>query len=223
MNADSRFIAAVATFSFVAGSCGHLTVDRDLLADVSIKQKLELFEAENEVSMALDDSEQTQRDIYEKKLELIEAEDNLEYFEDDIRHSLSKGTPNAAEISRQARKVEDNRIGYLRAELASLRLRQEMQRCLIDVAMAKFELAKAKLVKRSNLRGASGMELNDFEAQVDEYIAFAKDAQGKFGGSERVVKKAKDVWLKARSELHRSSGGSIGSPWSESADEREGL
>ena len=73
-----------------------------------------------------------------------------------------------------------------------------MQDALITVAWARYELAKAKLVKKNNVRGASDVDLTDFEEQVTRLHRGGarregqarRGGEGARGGEEAVERKA---------------------------------
>lgn len=83
------------------------------------------------------------------------------------------------------------------------------------VALAKFELAKAKLVKKNNVRGAQDIDLVDFEEQVDKYIERAMESRADLAEREKEVDAFKQQWFKSRDDLMAKSGGGVGSPWAE--------
>ena len=83
---------------------------------------------------------------------------------------------------------------------------------LVRVAYAKYELAKARLVKKNNVRGADEIDLADFEMQVDDYVERARDAQADVAAAEKdrcvlidatrsVDRVADDIWAVVNARL----------------------
>ncbi|MBI5508818.1 MAG: hypothetical protein HY903_08705 [Deltaproteobacteria bacterium] len=209
----SRFAVAIV---FGAG-CGHLsyTVDRDQLQEITIENKLLLFDAENDVSIALDEKEAIHREIQQVKQDIEDADLQIAETENDAARASEKGDHEKEKVCEQAIEVYDLKIRYLEEYLLFLRDKLKAQDDLIIVAEAKFELAKAKLAKNNNVRDAADIELADFEAQVDDKVARAKDTFQELAEFEKEVDGVKEQWLGRRDQLMAASGGGIGSPWAE--------
>lgn len=199
-----------------AGGCGlSHTVDRDLLTVISIEYKMTLFDAENDLSIAMDERERIQQEIQATKQDVRDAEAQVVEAESDAERASLKGEAEKVDIADMAADVFQLKIGYLTAEISFLRERLTAQDALIDVAMAKYELAKAKLVKKNNVHGAADIELVDFEEQVDAYVERAKAGQQVLSEVRTEVDAIKAIWLEQREQLSSASGGGIGSPWAE--------
>ncbi|OGQ84222.1 MAG: hypothetical protein A2289_08800 [Deltaproteobacteria bacterium RIFOXYA12_FULL_58_15] len=190
-------------------------MDRDLLAEITIENKLLLFDAENDVSIAIDERERLSREIHQTKLDIVDAELQVDEAEEDGDRAAEKGDEKRAQLSVMAGEVFLLKIDYLHEQLGFLRAKLAAQDELIMVAKAKYELAKAKLVKRNNVRGAQDIELADYEGQVDEYIGGAKETRLDLAEIEKEVELVKNQWLQTRDKLMASSGGGLGSPWAE--------
>lgn len=201
----------------LGAGCGPLseTVDRDLLREITIENKLLLFDAENDVSIAIDEREQIQRQIYQTKIDIGDAEAQVDEAASDEGRANEKGDAQRAQLSAMAREVYLLEIDYLEEYLAFLREKVKAQEDLIMVALAKFELAKAKLVKKNNVRGAQDIDLVDFEEQVDKYIERAMESRADLAEREKEVDAFKQQWFKSRDDLMAKSGGGVGSPWAE--------
>lgn len=202
---------------FGALGCGGLsyTVSRDLLRDVSVENKLLLFDAENDVSIALDERENIRRQIHELKQDIADAEARIADADKDYERARAKNDAAASQIAEMAREVYEYKIEYLEEEIALLRERAAAQEGLIYVAWAKYELAKAKLLKKNNVRGASDIELEDFERQVDDYVERARQDKAELSEAEQTVAAAKREWRARRDKLQAASGGGQGSAWAE--------
>ena len=185
--------ATLATLLGLAGVCGcglSQTVERQLLRDLTVEQKLVLFEAENEVYIARDEREALR-----------------------LR---------AQELERQRQRLAQRLIdaqgdAYLDSKEAWLEARLEVQQDMVMVARAKLELAKAELVNRANVRGADGIDPDEFTEQVDAWVAHVREQQQELEAYEARQEKARQDWLSRRDELLDMSGGAYGSPWAEEA------
>jgi hypothetical protein len=199
--------------------CGGLSyeVDRNLLRDVSVENKLLLFDAENDVSIALDEQEMQQRKIRETRTQ-IRAMDTLEReAEADLDRAKAKKDPKAVDTASMSLDVLALKREYLEAHVDALREKLSAQDVLVRVALAKYELAKAKLVKKNNVRGADKIDLKDFEEQVDDIVASARDAQSDVAEAEKEAAQKRQAWLAARAKLEKTGAGGAGSPWADDA------
>lgn len=201
-------------------ACGPLsyTVDRELLRDVSVENKLILFDAENDVSIALDERENLRRQIMDLRQDIRDAEAQILEANSDRDRYSEKGDQERVGVSELAVDVYELKIDWLEERISLARERLSMQDRLIMVAAAKYELAKAKLVKNYNVRGAADLELVDYEAQVDAQVEQAKSSQADLTEAEAVVAEAEKVWQAKREELRKASGGGQGTAWADDGD-----
>lgn len=215
-----NLVSRMTVITWAAGllsACSPLseTVDRDLLAVITVENKLLLFDAENDVSISIDEREQIQRDIYQAKQDLRDAEAQIEEAESDEDRANEKGDAQRAQLAAMAREVFLLKTDYLEEYLDYLREKLSAQESLIMVAFAKFELAKAKLVKKNNVRGAADIDLIDFEEQVDDYVERAQENRMDLSEHDKEVEAYKKQWMDRRDQLMAASGGGLGSPWAE--------
>jgi chromosome segregation ATPase len=201
----------------LGSACGGLSyrVDRDQLKEITIENKLLLFDAENDVSIALDEREAIHREIQQTKQDIQDADLQVADAEVDSSRAAAKGDQAREQVAYAAIEVFQLKIRYLEDQLAFLRDKLKAQDDLIRVAEAKFELAKAKLAKNNNVRGAADIEIADFEGQVDECVEKAKATFQALGAYEQEVEAVKKAWLDRRDQLMAASGGGVGSPWAE--------
>jgi septal ring factor EnvC (AmiA/AmiB activator) len=201
----------------VCSACGTLsqTVDRDLLREVSIENKLVLFDSENEVSIAMDERDKIQRTIRDAKLDIRDAQRQIREAYSDQERAEEKGDEKAFGIAYLAEEVFELKIDYLEFLVDYHRERLSAQEDVIVAARARHELHKAKLVVRSNVRGASDIDLEDFEGQVADKVESAKASQSDLTEVEQELNAVKAVWLERRKALMAASGGGLGSAWAE--------
>ena len=199
--------------------CGSLSyrVDRDLLRDISVENKLLLFEAENDVSIALDEQEQIQRQLRDLRKQINEVGSQKGAADDDRDRAQNRKDDKAAQLAATSRQVLDLKRRFLEARVSALREKLSAQEGLVLVAFAKYELAKAKLIKKNNVRGAADIDLADFEKQVDKHVTKAKEEKVAVDGAAKEAEAKRQEWLTARNQLEKSSGGGASSPWADDA------
>ena len=212
-----RATLVIVVLALSATACGGLsyTVDRDLLKDVSIENKLVLFDAENDVSIALDERESLKKQVGEARQDISDAKAKIKEAKADAERAADKGDANAQQVGDLAEETYDKKIDYLNERISFLKRRLDAQERLIYVAWARYELAKAKLVKKNNVRGAGDVEIPDFEEQVDKFVELAKEDTESLKQEEAQLAAVQQEWLAQREKLQAASGGGLGSSWVE--------
>ncbi|MEO1174776.1 MAG: hypothetical protein AAFX94_22395, partial [Myxococcota bacterium] len=190
-------------------------VPRDLLKEVSVENKLTLFEEENNVSIALDEREQVRREIQLVKDDIVDTDKQIDEAISDGERASDKGDGERERIAVMAEEVFALKKDFLYERIDLLRERLKVQEAFIYVAFSRYELAKAKLVKKNNVRGAQDVDIEDFEEQLADYVELAKEIQQDFSEREAEVEQIRKGWLAQREQLQKASGGGIGSAWAE--------
>lgn len=205
------------SFAWCVGGCSGLghTVDRHMLRDISIENKLQLFEAENELAIAVDERENIIREGQQVRRQKDATLAGVDDAREDRGRAADKADAKAEALAALAIEVLELKIEFLNAMLDHIDDRLNAQEDLTRVALAKFELAKARIVKRNNVSGASGIDLADFEAQVDRCVETARDAQRDVSRAEAEVAQARAKWISERARLEKQSDGGLGSAWAE--------
>jgi chromosome segregation ATPase len=200
-----------------ATGCAGLshTVDRKLLQGLSLTNKLLLFDAENDVMIALDEIEGIKRDIRRGKQAVADARAQSADAASDRERAEEKGDDKGEELAELAEDVFDLKTDYLNASVDLLRERLDAQEESVLMAQAKYELTKARVVVRSNAAGSTRINLNDYTNQVDEMAERAREAREDVAETKKDVEELKQRWLKERNRLQQASGGGLGSPWVE--------
>jgi chromosome segregation ATPase len=209
-------IAVVAGIAAVMAACAsgpRKRVDGRVLEKLTIENRLLLFEAENELNIAVDARYQVLDEIDQIKVDIERAREKLEVAERDEDLFERKGDSERTMLAALRAETQRTRIDYLEARLdwARERLRVEDKRLL--VAEAQFELAKARLVKKNNVPGASKIDLEDFEGQVDKYRAKAEAADRDVEDALVKLGEREEAWIQASRALQDASGGAYGSRW----------
>jgi chromosome segregation ATPase len=188
-------------------------VDREVLEKITIENKLLLFDAENELNIAIDSRDQVVDEIEQIKEDIRRAKKKHAVAERDQESFADKGDNERSKIAGFKAVSEEARVDYLDARLEWARTRLVRERAKLIVAKAKFELAKARLVKKNNVPGASDIELADFEEQVKDYEEDVAGTEEDITEAEAEMKQMEEGWLAASKSLRQASGGALGSRW----------
>ena len=100
-------------------------VDRDLLKQISVGNKLLLFDAENDVSIALDERDKIIRLIRDAKVDVKETEERIDDAASDGERADAKGDAKGAELAVMAGDVFELKIDFLMGNIDYLRDRLE--------------------------------------------------------------------------------------------------
>jgi hypothetical protein len=208
--------SVVVVFALIGcASAPKLRVDKNVLDKITIENKLLLFDAENELNIAIDSRDQVVDEIEQIKDDIKRMQKKKDVALRDADAFSDKGDRERASIA-SARATETGaHIDYLRARLQWVRERLVKERAKLVVAKAQFELAKARLVKKNNVPGASDIDLTDFEGQVAHYSKDVDDASGDIKEAEAEMKTAEQNWTTAVKQLQTATGGALGSRWLE--------
>ncbi len=205
--------AAIAVAS--CRSAPKLRVDKDVLDKITIENKLLLFDAENELNIAIDSRDQVVDEIEQIKDDVKRMQKKRDVALRDEDLFSDKGDKERANIATARAAEAAAHIDYLRARLDWVRERLVRERAKLVVAKAQFELAKARLVKKNNVPGASDIDLADFEGQVANYTKDVEGSSGDIKDAESEMKAAEQQWAVAVKALQSATGGALGSRWLE--------
>lgn len=202
-------------FTGIAGclSAPSLRVDADVLDKITIENKLRLFDAENELNIAIDARDQVVDEIVQIKENVRRAARKREVAERDISVFERQNDRARLELAELRRDTADAHLDYLDARLEWARERLDRERRALIVAKARFELAKARLVKRNNVPGASDIDLADFEAQVERYQDDVGETAEQIEEAEVEMKAREQNWIAQSKALRQATGGALGSRW----------
>lgn len=194
-------------------SAPSLRVDGEVLERITIENKLLLFDAENELNIAVDARDKVVDEIQQIKSDIRRTKKKKEVAERDADSFEDKGDAERARYSKLKAEAYEKRLDYEDARLDWARERLGQERRRLVVAKAQFELAKAQLVKKNNVPGASDIELADFEEQVKEYKAEVGESDEDVAEAEGKMQEKEQVWVAATDALREASGGALGSRW----------
>lgn len=186
-------------------------VDGKVLEKLTIENRLLLFDAENELNIAIDARYQVLDEIEQIKIDIDRAKEKLEVARRDEDLFADKGNMERVEVAALRAETQKTRIRYLDARLDWARKRLEVEDKRLDVARAEFELAKARLVKKNNVPGASKIDLGDFEKQVAKYEERVEDADQNVEEALTKLSTREEAWVQASRALQEATGGALGS------------
>lgn len=189
-----RTVVIAYGFGSLALGCGGTlshTVDSDDLKEMSRHGQVWVFDAENEIIVALDRLDEARDEYREVKYRLTRAETMLD-------HAKKRGG--------SAEQVAEQFIEYLnkRKEWANENIALHKQGLL--VARAGVELAKAQVINREDLLGGKDFSLKEFQTQHAELKKAFDAAQKEVDQLAKAVRKSEQKWLSSRRNYTAQSG-----------------
>ena len=174
------------------GACSplHYTVSNDAFAQLSVDKKMRLFDAENDVSLAQDEKGQMREAIHQLHSDQDAAE----------RSSRVAGRQEGAN-SPGLRRMWSARVYYLKLAIEYLHHRVDTQDTTVLVARARFELAKALIVKKNKMPGADSIDIKKFEKQADMLGEQSKRELATLAQLRTKVERARTDWLRQRDDV----------------------
>jgi hypothetical protein len=190
-------------------------VDRGLLDDVPNEEKLLLFDAENGVYIAKDEMDTAERAYGDAERALLRARNYRKVIQERKKSGAVVDTPAVLSLLEQ---WNDARMDMRKAEVEWARQRRRSSTAGLWASRARYEQAKAKLVKDHNPVDGTKIELEAFEKQVSEKEAREKEENDKLAEKEAAVSEKRAVYNKLSTKLQALSGGAYGGPWADLAD-----
>ncbi len=198
-------------------SCAGLSlrVGSDSMRALPVEERLDLLDAENDLFAAIDRRDDAlqalddAQDSYGKTGKLLRsAQQELDKAEDDRdSQGISVGKL-AVEEAHAHRSYADLAIDLAHDEL-------DVASAYVLVAEAQFEKAKAEAVVRAKVKGASGISVPKFEAQVKHFQKRAKSIEHDLQSDTKSADKIRARWTDLSHQLSEQTGGAQGSPWVE--------
>ena len=213
---DLRAVAAMCCIVAISGCVGlSRRVDRTLLRAVPNEELLVLFDAENAVYIARDESEMAGRNVEEARTALKRANSYTKIIDQRRKSGAAIDSPQVLDL---LEKWNNARIVMREAELA---LRTEELRTndvRLWAARARYERAKATLAKDKNPAGASDLKLEDFDAQVKEWDTREAAVHKVLEERQAAVVEGRARYFEVSQQLQLASRGAYGGPWADLLD-----
>jgi hypothetical protein len=207
-------MAAVCTAVAGLGACAGLShrVDRGLLDQVPNEELLLLFDAENAVYIARDESDLATRNLEDARKALRRANDYRQVIDE---RRTSGAAIDSTQILDLLGTWNDARAAMREREVA---LREEELRTSdvrLWAARARYELAKAQLIKDFNPEAGADIDLENFKEQVKEWDAREKEALAILAERSAALSEARTAYNGLSIRLQQESRGAYGGPWAD--------
>lgn len=199
------------------GGCAGLShrVDRSLLDQVPNEELLLLFDAENAVYIARDEADLATRNLEDAQKARRRAEEYRSLIDE---RRKSGAAIDSAQVLQLLEEWNNARIEMRQREVA---LRQE-ELSTSDVrlwaARARYEHAKAKLIKDFNPVGGANINLDNFQDQVKGWEEREKEVLADLQAKQEELVAARDIYIQLAVRLQQESRGAYGGPWADLLD-----
>jgi chromosome segregation ATPase len=212
----ASLVVSVASLSFLVCACGGnvgLKVKDKMLKQLSVEARIDLLDPENSMFAAIDMVDQAHDELENAEEEYEAANDRINEAKEQRSKAKEAKDSNAVDVAELAIEEAKQHKSYIKAEMKVLRKIIEVREAELDVAHAKFELARANAVKAASIEGSEKLKIEDFQAQVDKLDEKAKKRQEDADAVKAEADDQKKTWLDSREALAKASGGAQGSAW----------
>jgi hypothetical protein len=186
-------------------------VPRAAVASLPLEQRLTLLDAESDVLAAQDARDRQEEELQKADVRIADAEARLNAS----RRALDAAVRNATnqDIAKAAVEEAEARRKYAEQSAALERRLLGVSDLSVELAKARFELARAKEVDTAGQSGRYGVHVADFQHQA-EAISKSVEERMQEGEHERAaVTDAQQTWKTAAQQLANLTGGAQGSVW----------
>jgi hypothetical protein len=177
----------------------HYTVSNDAFSQLSVDKKMRLFDAENDVSLAQDEKGQMREAIHLLRVDQDAAERASRVAD----RQENANTPGL-------KRMWASRVYYLKLAIEYLHRRVDAEDTVVMGARARFELAKALIVKKNKMPGADSIEIKKFEKQADGFGEKSKRELTTLSQLRSKVERARTDWLRQRDDVAANTLGGSG-------------
>lgn len=213
----SLLAASVLLALVVSSACVGLgsRVDRSALADVPNEELLVLFDAENDVYIARDESDMASRNLQDARVALDKAR---RYREVVAERRTSGASIDSVPVLDLLGTWNDARITMRQAEVELRDTEFMTSDTRLWAARARYELEKARLVKDKNPAVGKDLELKSFEDQAKSWAEREATAAAAVAEKTAAVVAARTRYYELSRQLQTQSGGAYGGPWADLLD-----
>jgi hypothetical protein len=168
------------------------TVDQSKLKDMSRQGQLWIYDAENEIVVALD-----------KLDEAIDAQRKIKQ-----RMEVAERSLEAAEKRKHRGGVDlaEQWIKYLEGMQAWARAQVEAQRVGVIAARAGVELAKAQVINREDLLGGKDFSVKDYQEQYDTWKKKFEEERQQVSKKWKIARTLEQKWWTLRQRFIAETG-----------------
>lgn len=190
-------------------------VDRSALNAVPNEELLVLFDAENGVYIARDESELAGRTLQDAKSALERAR---KYRDVIAARRTSGATIDSVSVLDLLAAWNDERIAMREAEVAWRETELLTSDTRLWAARARYEREKARLVKDKNPSAGKDIDLPRFDEQVVAWGLREKEADAAIAEKNAVVVEKRARYFDLSRRLQEQSAGAYGGPWADLLD-----
>lgn len=180
---------------FAGVGCGgglSYTVKDSYLKDMSRQGQLWVFDAENEIVVALDK-------LDEAKDQLVEIRRRIKKAQKAVEKAEKKGNRLAVEVA-------ETWLAYLESMEEWAEENIDLHRFGILVARAAVELAKAQVINREDLLGGKDFDMKDYQQQYSELTDEFNSTKKKVDGLRKRARKREKKWWTLRRRFVAQTG-----------------
>ncbi len=190
-------------------------IDRDLLEQIPNEEKLLLFDAENGVYIAKDEIQDARRAVEDAEHALERAE----RYDDVIQTRKESGAAiDTPQVINALSEWNAARIELRQAEVAYREQQVSTAESRLWASRARYERAKARLVKDFDPEEGADIDVVDFDEQVKDLEADEQEEQKALDELEKQMQLARGKYNQLSVRLQKMSGGAYGGPWADLAD-----
>jgi hypothetical protein len=211
----ARVLLLLTTLALVGCAGLWHRVDRSLLDGVPNEEKLLLFDAENGVYIAKDEMETADRLLGDTERALERA---YKYRDIIIERRSSGNVVDTKQVLDLLSDWNDARIEMRKAEVQYMRQKHRAAESRLWASRARYERAKALLVKDFNPEDGTSIEVEDFDGQVADKEEREQEELAELTEKEKAVSEKRAVYNKLSSRLQLASNGAYGGPWADLLD-----
>ncbi len=186
-------------------------IDRSQLDRIPNDEKLDLFDAENEVIIAKDNIEAVERNIADGRRLVEKARKKVELLKDNVEVA-GISSPDVLALYRE---WAEARLAMREDTMRHLYLKRKASDSQLWLARARYELAKAQLVHDHDPERGASVNIKDFEKQVADREKTVADFMQQIDQSKARLEELRIRYDDVSKRLQEASGGAFGGPWVE--------
>lgn len=210
-------LVALSLTALSASGCAGLShrVDRSLLDQVPNEELLLLFDAENAVYIARDEADLATRNLEDARKALRRAQDYRKLIDE---RRTSGAAIDSAQVLQLLEEWNNARIEMREREVTLRSEELSSSGVRLWAARARYEHAKAKLVKDFNPVGGANIDLESFLSQVKTWEEREQQVLADLKAREDELVAARDKYIQLAVRLQQESRGAYGGPWADLLD-----
>jgi len=190
-------------------------VKPDLVKELPMESRIELLDAENGLFGAIDEVDDARSNLEDGEAAVDQAGDRIDEAKDQRKKASKEHDDAGVQVAELAITEAKAHESFAKLQVKVLRAEVREKEGELDVARGRYELAKAREVKRVNLQGSQKLKVEDFENQVGRLEDRLKKLQAEEDAQKAVANEQKKAWDDSRDALARATGGAQGSAFVE--------